>query len=575
MQSSTLLGHSPLRLTNRTFTDRGFAVGFIVHGTLAALLAFVAASKAHYKEFFNPPPASFSCAPAYASHRLLLEISTTVAASTSSTSMVATHLPMLLLVLPIVGLVGAAMIHAIRTCAPLFVYSSMAYIPASFLLSGFAMISASPGLAVLLFLLAGVWCLIIFCWRDGLRLTAALLEQAATVLTTYPGILVAGGALVGCYLLVLALGVGGLLALVANGQWVAIDDQRYGSCEWQPNALGTTGIWLLAMWLLWAFLLVQSIQTFIASLVTALWYFDARQSDEALADAPGAALARREPVRMATTLAFTKSLGTLCFSSAVIVVCTVLRFLARQAQRRSGDHFLVALAAACLRCLLDLVETLTKFATCMHSITGDSFCGSARHISDLLTRHGLNSWFVDHLSLFVLHMTSLAFSGLAAGSTYLFLSATLSEPQSREGRRAVAGAFASMTFVFAWLLLTYCTSFINAVVDAAYTCLAIDMEGGAPHQPDLRDVMIPIVKPEYTPQPHLSDSVIVVARGDGSSKGMSSSEMGNPVAGTQPMPPAMDGVRYVGSTAMRESMTSQASDYAEHEDPPMTSVFPK
>ena len=32
MQSSTLLGHSPLRLTNRTFTDRGFAVGFIVHG---------------------------------------------------------------------------------------------------------------------------------------------------------------------------------------------------------------------------------------------------------------------------------------------------------------------------------------------------------------------------------------------------------------------------------------------------------------------------------------------------------------------------------------------------------------
>ena len=218
--------------------------------------------------------------------------------------------------------------------------------------------------------------------------------------------------------------------------------------------------------------------------------------------------ARATPVRTATILALTKSFGTLCFSSLVLAVCTGLRALARRATRRS-ENLVVALVACCLRCLLDLVESLNKFAVCMHAITGEDLCASGRLVTTLLRRHGLSAWFVDRLTSFVLVMTALAFAALAGASTYSLV--YLTNPATPANtRRAVAGAFGTIAALLAYLVLSFCASFLTQVVDASYTCLALDLDAGAPHQPPLRDVMIPIVKPGYAVSPpHPADDAAV------------------------------------------------------------------
>ena len=127
------------------------------------------------------------------------------------------------------------------------------------------------------------------------------------------------------------------------------------------------------------------------------------------------------------------------------------------------------------------------------------------------------------VSAFVLGMTTFAFAALAGGLTYAVLVASLVEPPDASGRKVpcgaptrdphcsamaasaarpllpltgrgfercmgqlVAGSFAGMAALLALVILSFCSSAINTVVDASYTCLALDLDAGAPHQPPLR-----------------------------------------------------------------------------------------
>ena len=64
-------------------------------------------------------------------------------------------------------------------------------------------------------------------------------------------------------------------------------------------------------------------------------------------------------------------------------------------------------------------------------------------------------------------------------------------------RAVVCAVFGALTFALGWFVLSFCAAILLNIVDAAYTCLAIDMDAGAQNQPPIRDALIPIVKPDY------------------------------------------------------------------------------
>jgi len=508
--SNRLLGVSALNLAKRKTTDGVFAALFGLFSAVAVGFGVYGAKNNNINELVNNIPKQCSTSPppmSGAARRALLA----VVASTSSDpdasadlSIIAQHAWYLLPVVLLLLIVGLLMIHGLRHCARPFVYASMAMIPISLLASAAAVQASgvensSPSIILVAFAL--FYCLMLWCARDGLKLCAALLEQAAIVLMKHPSLILVGALLMLGFLLVLAAGAFAVLALLSYGHWSVRTDPVTGDsvCSWDIEDVGVYGASVVGLALLWASLLTFTMRFFIVSLVTACWYFD---NAGGAVDAPSGAAsgfgeARRAPVTTASKLAFTRSFGTLCFSSLVLTICQILKAMARQAQSRTNNLF-VCLVACCLRCIINVIEFLNKFAVAMHAITGDDFCASGRQVTAMLSRHGLNAWFCDRISAFVLSTAAFAFAVLGGGASYIAVFYTLSDQPSDEAdKRIVSSVFATTAFIIGWFILTFCASIILNIVDAAYTCLALDMDAGAPHMPPMRDAMIPIVKPDF------------------------------------------------------------------------------
>merc|ERR1712168_1586771 len=77
--------------------------------------------------------------------------------------------------------------------------------------------------------------------------------------------------------------------------------------------------------------------------------------------------------------------------------------------RRERNIFAVILFCI-LNCIFRLVEYLTKFATIMVAITGQSFCEGAQSATDLLKRNFMSSYAVWWFPQFVLQWTTLCLS---------------------------------------------------------------------------------------------------------------------------------------------------------------------
>lgn len=183
-----LVGSSPLRLTNRRRTDTAFTIAFLATGGVCFILVVTAFINSDFSLVLQGPPQG--CAPSMtAGGRLLQQLGAT--ASPGTMSIVLSHWFYLLPLVLMLCLVGLAMVHAIRSFASTFVYAAMWYIPASLVVSAVAIFGGggSGVWATLALVSAALWCALIVCMRHGLRLTAALLEQAATVLVTHPDIL--------------------------------------------------------------------------------------------------------------------------------------------------------------------------------------------------------------------------------------------------------------------------------------------------------------------------------------------------------------------------------------------------
>lgn len=498
---------SPMNVNKRKATDTLFGFAFAASLAAAVALGSYAFTQNKYADLVNGPPASLKCDANVenlprrvlrAVHGSSFSADPQPVSPSEDFKVVSRHASYLLVLALVLVFVGVMMIQTIKHCARAFVYASMLMIPISMLASAGSLYAAgSPTVAIVVLAFTALWCLLLWCSRHGLRLCAALLEQAATVLMLHPGLMLVALLLLLLTVALIAAALVALVVLYSNGRWVKLGGASSG-CLWVVEPSSEAGMAYVAAVLLWSALLAFTMRFFIVALVTAMWYFDTSGGAvDPTSNAAGyQAAARRAPVCTATRLAFSSSFGTLCFSSLVLTVCQILKAMAKEAMRRT-DNLLVCLVACCVRCILELIEFLNKFVVAMHAVSGQRFCAAGKEITGLFSRHGLNAWFCDRISAYVLSTASFSFAALGGGVTYLVIFETLAHPTAVDDKRIVAGAFGTVTFGLGWFILSFCASIILNIVDASYTCLAVDMDHGAPHQPQIRDAMIPIVKPEY------------------------------------------------------------------------------
>jgi hypothetical protein len=231
-------------------------------------------------------------------------------------------------------------------------------------------------------------------------------------------------------------------------------------------------------------------------------------------------------------LAFTKSFGSICLASLIMAICEYLRDLEKK-HRRGGC--IGCLIACCIRCILYYLEFLTRYALCLHAMTGDSFCSSAQKFMGHLKKHGFTAVSVDALSKMVLQfgafVLSVAMGGLTTGIYYVAM------------KDNVESGTVSLVFImillfiagaaFAWMILSFIAAILLNVIDASYACLVLDLAEmtGVDQSVQTKQFQQPaiaqaiLVNPKLTPPGYVVGTPVVVAQGQAVPANSSSSEL--------------------------------------------------
>jgi hypothetical protein len=172
--------------------------------------------------------------------------------------------------------------------------------------------------------------------------------------------------------------------------------------------------------------------------------------------------------------------GSIAFGAFIIAVIQFIRivfmYLAKQAEKASGDNKVVKLIVACGACILKCIEKICDYinvsAYCYMAVSGDSFCSSAWSGFLLNVKHMLKFSFANLIAKVFILLGKVA---LTVGNicSLLFIMKNITndteEVSSIIGPVVVVGI---VTFLTASIFL----GMFDTAVMALMTCLAVDMD---------------------------------------------------------------------------------------------------
>ncbi|GAB4819018.1 hypothetical protein N2152v2_006064 [Parachlorella kessleri] len=359
---------------------------------------------------------------------------------------------------------------------------------------------AVPGMVM--FGMAGLAAFVFWLWRAEIGLASRLLGVSAHGLVANPHLIT----------LTVVLNVLGLLSTLpllvfsgfayTNGAFVPNPDRAGASqcvdtqgqavpcCAWQPEPWALGFISGASLLMLWTLLLYNQIRVFVISGTIAQWYFAAPGSSDATT---------KGSTTRSLGHALGPSFGSLCLSSLVLTITETLRQATENAQQDNPEAGLLQVCFyVCAQMLYSLIEYLTKFATVMTAISGDSFLTAGRRVTDLLVRNFLNTfattvWFTPLVIQLACLSLGVAWGLLSGGAYYLLRPAGLEV--NHKVNSAVLG---TLSGVAAMTVLFFLGGVLLSVLDACFVCWAIDRDSQTVSQPQVYEVFMTV--PLKTPQ---------------------------------------------------------------------------
>lgn len=320
---------------------------------------------------------------------------------------------------------------------------------------------------------AGLLLLAVCLYKKQISFVTKLLAVSGTAMSETPGVVVFSV----LFQTLTAAAVLVLTALtfvpVSNGQIVynADRDTRQSKCVDTDGQTVPCCVWEVESWvgpacsfagvtLVWTLQLFGQIRVYTISGAVAQWYW-----------APVNARLPGSITWTAFKSALGPSLGSLCFGSAILTLCSLLRNATESARKNARGNNLVAWLVACIAsCIATLLEFLTKFATVRMAITGETFWSAGQNAFRLLTRNSMNTVGVWWLPPFILHCSCFIMAS-SWGVIVGFASYTLTFHDPKPA--TVLGVVA---FLSSWLVLSFFASILLNMIDALYICYAMDRD---------------------------------------------------------------------------------------------------
>jgi hypothetical protein len=179
-------------------------------------------------------------------------------------------------------------------------------------------------------------------------------------------------------------------------------------------------------------------------------------------------------------------------------VCESLKSAARRESRNGG--LLGCLIACCITCILSYIEFLTRFALTFSALTGEPFCAAGRSFLDTCTRHGfLKVVVIDYLASLTLNFGAMVF-GLAVTAITVGAVAKSDAVHSAD-KTTVLWTVGVCAWLIASVVLMFIAGLLLNIVDAAYSCLVLDIDhrtrSGAFHRPEIAHAVLLKVQPTH------------------------------------------------------------------------------
>jgi len=361
---------------------------------------------------------------------------------------------------------------------------------------------AAASYPYVLCVLGGLYFLWLFCARRRIAQTAMLLEQSVVVVSTHPGLFLLSAVVLLVKGFVILLCFAAYIFLIAGSVTVTQTAGAPGQCTFDFHASTQTEVMLVAVtiYLYWSVQFWRCLRFYVTALTTGIWYFE----KESLAAQEGTLAAKdytRAPICTSLRTALTTGAGTIAFSSLVVAVCEMLKRMARKQSQNGG--LLGCLIAVCIMCIVNYIEFLTRFALVHAALTGKSFCASGRSFLETCNRHGfLKVIIVDYLAAITLNFGALVFGLLVAAlSVALVQTSVLNGRTADEEHTAVLVVSGVCAALVASVVLVFIAEILLNVVDAAYSCVVLDLDNHSRtntfHRPVIAQAVLIKAKPDH------------------------------------------------------------------------------
>ena len=223
---------------------------------------------------------------------------------------------------------------------------------------------------------------------------------------------------------------------------------------------------------LWITAWIEYTSRFIVIVGAATYYFNNhrdKQDEEASAD-----------IMYGFKCAYLHHMGSIAFGAFIIALIRFVKiifyYLAKQAEKSSGENAGVKAAVACAKCLLECIEKICDYmnesAFCYMAVTGDHFLLAAWNGFLLNLKHGLKFAFANMIAKVFIFIGKVGIVVANLFTLYLLMKQRGDLDVDKVNPIGPMVAVGIVTFLAASLFL----SLFEEAVQSLLTCLCIDMD---------------------------------------------------------------------------------------------------
>ena len=323
--------------------------------------------------------------------------------------------------------------------------------------------------AIIFGCLATFFCCCVICSFKSLKLAIDVIDASADFLAGTKRIVLVP--ILYFFLILIAIMVwsGAVACVMSMGKITADDIIPQGkNVEWGENT--SYMLWFMLFGILWITAWLEYTCNIVVMISASTYYFNSNANEEGAAD-----------VSLGFSIAYTYHMGSVAFGSFIIALVRFIRivflYLAKQAQKSSGDNPVVKGVVQCANCVLACIEKICDYinsaAFAYMAVSGDNFCSSAWNGFLLNIKHLMKFSFANLIAKIFILLGKVSITVANCFSLYFLMSdAVFGDAQEVSSHLGPIAVIALTTYITASIFL----GLFDTVVMALMTCLAIDMD---------------------------------------------------------------------------------------------------